>query len=99
MQPCRVHITGASGSGTTTLGRALAQAWSVPCHDTDDYYWLPEEPEYSQKRPEAERLELMERVFLPRKAWILSGSLMGWGDALMQRFDLVIFLSIGATSG
>ncbi|MEM9107174.1 MAG: AAA family ATPase [Pseudomonadota bacterium] len=92
MQPCRVHITGASGSGTTTLGRALAQAWSVPCHDTDDFYWLPQEPEFSIKRPVAERLELMERMFLPRRAWVLSGSLMGWGDGLMHRFDLVVFL-------
>ena len=94
MEPCRLHITGASASGTTSLGRALAQQWSVPCHDTDDYYWLPSEPPFARKRDEAERLELMQRVFLPRKEWVLTGSLMGWGDTLVPLFDRVIFLRL-----
>ncbi|MEM6461568.1 MAG: hypothetical protein AAF724_06605 [Pseudomonadota bacterium] len=94
MKACRVHITGASGAGTTSLSRALAQSWSVPCHDTDDFYWQPVEPAFSQKRSEAERLELMQRLFLPRKAWILSGSLMGWGDILKPHFDAVVFLQL-----
>ncbi len=41
MQTRRIHITGASGSGVTTLGRALADALALPHHDTDDYLWLP----------------------------------------------------------
>ena len=36
MTPRRVHIIGSSGTGTTTLGRAVAAAWSVPHADTDD---------------------------------------------------------------
>jgi len=92
MQPCRVHITGASGSGVTTLGRALAQRWSVPAHDTDDYFWEPGVPPYSTRRPIEERLHLMQRMFVPCRSWVLTGSLMGWGDPLIAHFDLVVFL-------
>lgn len=92
MATSRIHITGASGSGTTTLGRALATRLAVPHHDSDDYFWEPTEPPYTTKRDEAERLALMRRLFLPRAGWVLSGSLVGWGDPLIPSFDLVVFL-------
>ncbi|MBI1418690.1 MAG: hypothetical protein GC146_15855 [Limimaricola sp.] len=92
MTPCRVHITGASGAGVTTLGRALAQTWAVPAQDTDDYYWQPTDPPFAAKRPVPERLELMERLFLPRPAWVLSGSCLSWGDPLVPFFDAVVLL-------
>jgi len=66
---------GASGSGTTTLARALADHWSVPHADADDYFWLPSDPPYVEKRPESDRLALMRSVFVPREAWVLSGSM------------------------
>jgi len=94
MQPCRLHITGASGTGTTSLGRAVAAAWAVPHADVDDYFWEPTDPPYVEKRPEPERLALMEALFVPRDAWVLSGALMGWGDALIPRFDAVVLLSL-----
>ncbi|HEY1544477.1 MAG TPA: AAA family ATPase [Xanthobacteraceae bacterium] len=92
MQTRRIHITGASGSGVTTLGRALADALALPHHDTDDYLWLPTAPPYRKLRPAGDRLRLMQEVFLPRADWVLSGALDGWGDALMARFDAVVFL-------
>lgn len=94
MTPCRLHITGASGSGTTTLGRALATQWSVPHADTDDYFWVPTSPPYTIKRDEVERVQLMADVFLGRDAWVLSGSLTGWGDAVLEHVDVVLFLSV-----
>lgn len=36
-----IHILGASGSGTTTLARALAVKTGYAHFDTDDYFWLP----------------------------------------------------------
>jgi adenylate kinase family enzyme len=36
MKSDRIHITGASGAGVTTRGRALADALALPHHDTDD---------------------------------------------------------------
>jgi hypothetical protein len=32
-------------------------------------------------------------VFLPRADWVLSGDISGWGDEIMPRFDLVVFLT------
>jgi adenylate kinase family enzyme len=87
-----VHITGASGSGTTTLGRALAAALGARHLDTDDFFWLPTDPPYQNQRPHDERLRLLWEEFERAPRWVLSGSLSGWGDPLIGRFDLVIFL-------
>jgi hypothetical protein len=46
------------------------------------------------KRAAAERLPLMEALFLGRGAWVLSGSVMDWGQPLVDRFDAVVFLSL-----
>ena len=83
MRSRRIHVMGASGAGVTTLGRALADALALPHHDSDDYFWLPTTPPYRQQRDIAERLRLMEDVFLPRADWVLSGSLASWSDPIM----------------
>ena len=90
----RVHILGASGSGTTTLGIALADRLGVPHFDTDDYFWEPTDPPFERPRPRAERLSLLESSLADATDWVLSGSLCGWGDPLISRFDLVVFLLV-----
>lgn len=92
MKHRRIHITGASGAGTTTFGRILANALSVSHHDTDDYFWQPTASPYTVKRDPSDRLRLMRELFLPRPQWVLSGSLQGWGDSIAPHFDLVLFL-------
>ncbi|GAB3300871.1 hypothetical protein EK0264_00130 [Epidermidibacterium keratini] len=94
MRPCRLHLTGASGTGTTTLGRAIATEWSVPHADADDYYWMPTAPAFTTKRATDDRLQLMRAVFTGRESWVLSGSVMGWGDRLIPLFDAVVFLTL-----
>lgn len=88
----RVHITGASGSGTSTLGRALAEAIGGRHLDTDDYFWLPSNPPCQEIRPLDERLPLLASDADPSGRWVLSGSLCGWGDPLIPRFQQVILL-------
>ena len=92
MKSCRIHITGASGAGVTSLGRALADALAISHHDADDYLWRPTTPPYRVTRAPADRLRLMREMFLERADWVLSGSLAGWGDPIIPLFDLVIFL-------
>ena len=84
MRRCRVHVLGASGSGTTTLARALANHWSVPHADADDYFWVPTDPPYVDRRRDSERVTLMRDLFVPREAWVLSGSMVGWGDEVVD---------------
>lgn len=89
-----MHILGASGSGTTTLGRALAEHWGVPHADADDYLWVPSKPPYVSKRPVEQRIDLMREVFVPRAAWVLSGSMLGWGGSVVAECDAIIFLTL-----
>ncbi len=92
MNTCRIHIFGASGSGVTTLGRALADALAIAHHDTDDYLWRPTNPPYRELRPVADRLRLMREMFLDRADWVLSGTLAGWGEPVATFFDLAVFV-------
>lgn len=92
MQRRRIHVIGASGAGVTTLGRALATALALPYHDTDDYFWLPTTPPYQTLRAVADRLRLMQEMFLPRAGWVLGGSVTGWGGEIVTHFDQVIFI-------
>lgn len=94
MQRSRILVMGASGSGTTTLARALADRWAAPHADADDYFWLPTRPPYTRTRPVADRVALMEALFVPREAWVLSGSLLGWGDSVVSQCDAVVFLTL-----
>jgi len=96
LMPNRIHILGASGSGTTTLGKALAQRLTLRHFDTDDYFWRPTAPPFQHKLRRAERQALLEadlgRHHGRHHGWVLSGSLCGWGDMFIPLFDLVVFL-------
>ena len=89
-----IHIFGASGSGTTTLGRAIADRTGYRFLDSDDYLWLPTDPQYTTKRPTEERLALLERDIDASDGAVVSGSLVGWGDPLMPRFTLAVRLTV-----
>src|SRR5207237_4620853 len=90
----RIHILGASGSGTTTLGRALAARLQCPHFDTDDYFWLPTDPPFTHQRERKERQRLLMDDITAHDAWVVSGSLCGWGDVAIRLFEFVVFLWI-----
>jgi adenylate kinase family enzyme len=90
----RVHITGASGSGTTTLGFELSERLGIPHFDTDDYYWMQTDPGYVEPRPMPERLTRLTDELGAAPGWVLSGSMCGWGDPILSRLDLVVFLYV-----
>jgi adenylate kinase family enzyme len=88
----RVHVVGASGSGTTALGRALAARLGAIHLDTDDFFWIPTDPPFEKIRERAERQALLGAALARESAWVLSGSLCGWGDMFIPQFDLVVFM-------
>lgn len=91
----RIHILGASGSGTTTLAERLCKESSSYTHlDTDNFFWVKTDPPYKQIREVGERINLLGERLDSVDRWILSGSLCGWGDIFIPYFDLVIFLWI-----
>lgn len=95
MRP-RIHITGASGCGVTTLGGGLAARLGVPWHDTDSYFWLATDPAYVTPRPMPERLDRLAAALDDEVGWVLSGSLDGWGDRLIPRISLEVFIRVPA---
>lgn len=90
----RIHILGASGSGTSTLGAAVAAALAVPQFDTDTFYWLPTEPPFTTPRAVAERLSLLSESLAAHAGWVLSGSALKWGEPLAPLYDLIVFLTL-----
>lgn len=90
----RILIFGGSGAGSSTLGRALASARDSQHFDSDDFFWRPSDPPFQERRPEPERLALMQALFLPRSDWVLSGSLVDWGAAVLPRLSHAVFLTL-----
>jgi len=91
----RTLITGAAGSGTTTLGRTLADIWNVPFFDVDDYYWLPTQPVYRQKRTASLRLSMLTKdLDGARDGAVVAGSVVDWGLEIEDSFSLILFLVV-----
>jgi adenylate kinase family enzyme len=90
----RILVTGASGTGTTTLGTALSEHLQIPCFDTDDYYWLPTEPPFQEKRSAEARLALLLQDLAAVPSSVVSGSVRHWGRELEDGFSLIVFLLV-----
>ena len=90
----RIHIFGASGSGTTTIAKAVSEKLGYQHVDTDNYYWYETEIPFTKKRPIEERLRLMAADLSGQEKWVLSGSLDGWGNPLVPLFELAIFVYV-----
>lgn len=90
----KLLIIGASGSGTTTLGKALSQVTSFPHLDIDAYYWKPTNPPFQEKIEMAVRAKNLQTDFEKHADVIVSGSLVSWGKYWETAFDLVIFVTL-----
>ena len=91
-----IHITGASGSGVTTLGAAITKDLSLRHLDADTYYWLPTSPPFKEKRPPAERFAMLRADMQSEPGVVLSGSIVGYGAEVEDAFDLIVFLYLPA---
>ena len=90
--PKAIHILGASGAGTTTLGEALRDRFGYTLLDSDDFFWLPTDPKYTTPRPIEERQRLLSEAIVATGKWVLTGSSCGWGDMFIPLFKKVILV-------
>lgn len=90
----KIHIFGASGSGVTTLGKALAQNLNIPYFDSDDYFWKKSDPPFTIRRNSNERNTMIAGALNKSDCWIFGGSIIDWGSDVFPVFDLVVFLLI-----
>jgi len=92
----KIHIFGASGSGVTTLGKALAEELRYSYFDCDNYFWEKSDPPFTMRRDPEKRNALLLHDLSQVENWILGGSMVSWGDDWHKLFDLVVFLLIPA---
>jgi adenylate kinase family enzyme len=90
----RIHILGASGSGTTTLAAALAGSLGVAHVDSDRFFWLPTDPPFTTARPDAARQALAAAALPADGDWVWSGSAVKWGGDFAASLDLIVFLRL-----
>jgi adenylate kinase family enzyme/predicted N-acetyltransferase YhbS len=92
----RINILGASGTGKTTLGRAIAWELGLPFFDSDDYFHFPTDPPFQKQRTGEERRDLLQRDLGPLSSWVLSGGAGTWLPRPELEFTLVVFLRLPA---
>ncbi|MEM0933360.1 MAG: AAA family ATPase [Bacteroidota bacterium] len=90
----KVLVLGASGSGTTTLGKELERKTYLRHLDVDDYYWKKTEPPFREKVPLSTRNKNLKSDFHRLANVVVSGSLVSWGKEWESAFDLVVFIRL-----
>jgi adenylate kinase family enzyme len=90
----RIHILGASGSGATTLGEAVARRLGTPHVDSDRIFWMPTDPPFTNRRPRLRRLTMVTRQLPANEHWVFSGSAISWATPLEPLYDLIVFLRL-----
>lgn len=90
----RINVIGGSGSGTSTVGRALASALSLPHFDSDDCFHGPSDPPFQNPRPAEERYRRICRDLAPAGNWVLSGGMVDWEPRPQLDFTCIVFLYV-----
>lgn len=89
-----IHIFGASGAGTTTIAKIVSEKLGYIHYDSDDYYWMKTKEPFTQERNRDQCMNLLTNDLQSNDHWILSGSVTGWGEELLEFFDLVIYVYV-----
>ena len=83
-------VTSASGSGGTTLGRALAARLDVPFHELDALFWKPGWVESTAKE-----LRAAVEPIVATDAWVIDGSYQSKiGQLVLGNADVVVWLDL-----
>tara|TARA_R100001369_G_scaffold2099_2_gene6642 strand:- start:673 stop:1230 length:558 start_codon:yes stop_codon:yes gene_type:complete len=90
----KILIFGASGSGTTTLGKEIEKKTDFKHLDVDDYYWKKTEPPFQEKLSLKKRNDNLKVEFKKFENVIVSGSMVSWGKEWEKSFDLAIFIHL-----
>ncbi len=91
----KIYVFGASGSGVSTLGEALAAQIKLPWFDNDTFYWKESDIPFTDANPPEVRASLLKDAVSHLESWVLSGSCCGWGDDVTKYADYAVFLSAG----
>ena len=91
----RIHIFGATGSGTSSIGKAVCAQIGYKHFDSDNYLWLPTEEPFTVTRSPEEYISLMGNDLTNDDKWILSGHVsFGLGDIYSPLYELVVYIYV-----
>ncbi|RYX90674.1 MAG: hypothetical protein EOO28_28470 [Comamonadaceae bacterium] len=90
----KILVTGAAGSGTSTLAAAIAAKLQIASIEADDFLWEPTVPPYRVQREHGTRADLLLAAFNRHNDVVVAGSVMGWGKPVEDAFTLVVFLYV-----
>ncbi len=91
----RIHVTGNSCSGKSTLANQLAAALKIPRVEMDALNWLPGWISLADTNPV--ELEHLLAEATNGDAWVVSGSYMGFSlKVFWQRVETVVWLDLPA---
>ena len=89
-----IHIFGASGSGTSSLAKAICDKTGFRLMEVDDYFWMPTDPPFTNRRNSIERAILMQKDIDAFRNVVIAGSATGWGDFLIPQISLALRLVV-----
>lgn len=92
-----VIIFGASGAGSTTLGRSVAGRLGYQYLDVDDYLWYWDDPvPFVRSRPPQARTEGLLRAIKVYPKFVLAGTIFDDRELFHPLLALAVFLSAPA---
>jgi adenylate kinase family enzyme len=85
----RILVIGSSGTGKSTLARAMGPRLGLPVIHLDQEYWLPgwTAPEPAAWRARVEKLAA-------REAWVMEGNYSGTFDIRVPRAQAIVWLDL-----
>ena len=93
-KPKTIHIFGASGSGTTTLAKAISTRFGYHFIDTDEAIWENTDPPFTKRKADSQSRKFVEKQLKENKYNVISGAFVGWGDVFKPKVDLFIYMHL-----
>ena len=87
----KIQLIGPTCSGTSTLGKLIAESFNIPWFDADDILWEKTDPPFTIQKEKIERIKILESIFEKNISLVLSGWTGEWGDIIKNKLDLVIY--------
>lgn len=87
-----IYVMGASGTGTSSLGKLIKENFDVNLIESDELTMYITDPPFKFPRPQDVRIKLLESKMNKSKVNVIVGSINEWGNAVIERADILIFL-------
>lgn len=88
----RILIIGASGTGTTTLGKRISTKLELPFIDLDELFWLESEIPFTKFRNTEQLKEIVNDKIYSKNEWLISGDPSLWNVGIEDKINYLIFL-------